>query len=155
MRYVSTSALPFAGHATAPVTAAGASGVTSRCCAFEMVSFGSISGTAATSPPGFGSGVTTTAAPSGFGRRERGQAGIESSATNGISVFAPALTYLVASRGWIEAIISASATRTSPTLASPFSFQIALPLRSGTTSSVRTSPGTTGLRNRALSIAMK
>ena len=57
--------------------------------------------------------------------------------------------------GWIVAINSASATKTSPTLASPRSFQIALPFRSGTTSSVSTSPGMTGLRNFALSIAMK
>ena len=49
---------------------------------------------------------------------------------------------VAASRGWMDAMSSASATTTSPsTFASPRSFQIAPPLRSGTTSSVSTSPG--------------
>ena len=58
-------------------------------------------------------------------------------------------------RGWMLAMSSASATTAPSTFASPRSFQIAPPLRSGTTSSVSTSPGTTGLRNFALSMAMK
>src|SRR5262245_52870776 len=92
MRYTSTSGLPFTGQATAPVTAAGAVGVTSRRCALTTVSLGSISATAAISPSGLPSGATTTAAPSGRGRRERGQAGSDSSASDKIDVFAAAVT---------------------------------------------------------------
>ena len=60
-----------------------------------------------------------------------------------------------AGRGWMLARNSASATTVSPTLASPRIFQIAPPLRSGTTSRRSTSPGTTGLRNFTASMPMK
>src|SRR5262249_14736164 len=50
---------------------------------------------------------------------------------------------------------SASQTTCPSTLASPRIFQTAPPFRSGTTSRTSWSPGTTGLRNFTLSMAMK
>ena len=58
--------------------------------------------------------------------------------------------------GASDVLIAVAASGTTPfTLASPRIFQMAPPLRRGTTSRWRVSPGTTGLRNFTLSRDMK